>query len=162
METITQFVSTEFGRYLTTFLTAMLPIVELRGAIPLGVSLGLSHIQSMLTSCIGNMVPIPFVILFARQLIDWMKKKSERLSAFAKRLEERAYSKRDIIKKWQLFGLVILVAIPLPGTGAWTGALVAAVLNLRKRVAIPAIILGVIIAGVLVTGITFGFTSILN
>ncbi len=160
MDIITQFIATPIGRYVTTFIISMLPVIELRGAIPIGVSLGLSHIQSMLTSCIGNMVPVPFVILFARQLIEWMKKKSARLSAFAKKLEDRAYSKRDVIKRWQILGLVILVAIPLPGTGAWTGALVAAVLNLRKRAAIPAILLGVVIAGVLVTGITYGFTSI--
>ena len=161
MDNITQFIATPFGRFITTFITAMMPIIELRGAIPLGVSLGLSHIESMLISCVGNMVPVPFIILFARKIFEWMKRKSARLGAFADRMVARAYSTRDVIRKWQMLGLVVLVAIPLPGTGAWTGALVAAVFNLRMRLALPAILLGVLIAGVLVTGITFGSTSIL-
>ena len=152
--------TTPAGRIITTFIVSMLPILELRAAIPIGVGLGLSHIASMAVSCVGNMVPVPFIILFARRVIEWMKRKSPRLGAFAARLEERAWSKRDVIKKWQILGLVILVAIPLPGTGAWTGALVAAVFDIRMKSAFPAILLGVLIAGVLVTGLTYGFTSI--
>ena len=152
--------TTPAGRIITTFIVSMLPILELRAAIPIGVGLGLSHIASMAVSCVGNMVPVPFIILFARRVIEWMKRKSPRLGAFAARLEERAWSKRDVIKKWQILGLVILVAIPLPGTGAWTGSLVAALFNIRMKSAFPAILLGVLIAGVLVTGLTYGFTSI--
>jgi len=152
--------TTPAGRIIATFIVSMLPVLELRAAIPLGVGLGLSHIASMAVSCVGNMVPVPFIILFARRVIEWMKRKSPRLGAFAARLEERALSKRDVIKKWQILGLVILVAIPLPGTGAWTGSLVAALFNIRMKSAFPAILLGVLIAGVLVTGLTYGFTSI--
>ena len=162
MDFIHQFIITPLGRVIATFVVAMLPVIELRGAIPLGVGLGLSHWASMAISCVGNLVPVPFIILFIRRIFEWMKRRSSRLGSFAVKLEQRAYSKRDVIKKWQILGLVILVAIPLPGTGAWTGALVAAVLNIRLKSAFPAIVLGVLIAGVLVTGITFGFTSIFS
>jgi uncharacterized membrane protein len=162
LDFIHQFIVTPLGRVIATFIVAMLPVIELRGAIPLGVGLGLSHWASMAISCVGNLAPVPFIILFARRIFEWMKRRSSRLGAFASKLEQRAYSKRDVIKKWQTLGLVILVAIPLPGTGAWTGALVAAVLNMRLKRAFPAIVLGVLIAGVLVTGITYGFTTIFS
>jgi uncharacterized membrane protein len=132
----------------------------LRAAIPLGVSLGLPHLTSALIAVAGNLVPAPFILLFARRVFVWMRKKSARLRRVAERLEQKARDNRDILYRGEVLGLIIFVALPLPGTGAWTGALIAAVLNLRLKVALPAIALGVLIAGVLVTGITFGFTSL--
>lgn len=155
------FTETDFGRYIATFFISMVPVIELRGAIPIGVGMGLGHMEAMLISIIGNMVPVPFIILFVRRIFAWMKHVNPKLGALAERFEKRAYKKRDVIKKWEIFGLVILVAIPLPGTGAWTGALVAALFNIRIRSAISAIFVGVVIAGILVTGITYGFTTIL-
>ncbi|NLW65137.1 MAG: small multi-drug export protein [Clostridiales bacterium] len=140
----------------------MLPIVELRGAIPVGVGAGLGHWQSMITAVLGNMVPVPFIIIFIRRIFAWLRAKSARLEAFVSRLETRAEGKWESVRKYQLLGLAILVAIPLPGTGAWTGALVAALMDIRLKSAMPAIFLGVIIAGFLVTGITYGFSSVLN
>ena len=101
-----------------------------------------------------------FIILFIRPIFKWMTKKSEKLGRLATKLETKAEGKWDKIHRYQFFALTLFVAIPLPGTGAWSGALIAAVMNMRLRNALPSILLGVLIAGILVTGITYGFTSI--
>ena len=150
----------DVGKYLATFIISMIPVIELRGAIPIGVGLGLTHIEAMAISVIGNMMPVPFIILFIRPIFKWMTKHSERLGRLAQKLEAKAEGKWDRIHRFQFFALTLFVAIPLPGTGAWTGALIAAVMNMRLRNALPSILLGVLIAGVLVTGLTYGFTSI--
>lgn len=150
-----------FVNYLITFAVSMLPVVELRGGIPLGVSLGLNHWVSMVLCIIGNMLPVPFIILFIRRILDWLRTKSSRLEHLVQKLEAKAHSpKADLIYKSEILGLILFVAIPLPGTGAWTGSLIAALLGIRIKTALPAIALGVTIAGVLITGITFGFTEI--
>ncbi|MBS6750593.1 MAG: small multi-drug export protein [Firmicutes bacterium] len=140
----------------------MIPVIELRGAIPIGVGLGLSHAEAMGISIIGNMLPVPFIILFIRPIFRWMTRKSGKLARLAEKLETKAEGKWDKIHRYQFFALTIFVAIPLPGTGAWSGALIAAVMNMRLRNALPSILLGVLIAGILVSGITYGFTSIFN
>ena len=152
----------DIGKYLATFIISMIPVIELRGAIPIGVSLGLSHAEAMGISIIGNMLPVPFIILFIRPIFRWMTRKSGKLARLAEKLETKAEGKWDKIHRYQFFALTIFVAIPLPGTGAWSGALIAAVMNMRLRNAMPSILLGVLIAGILVSGITYGFTSIFN
>ncbi len=152
----------DIGKYLATFIISMIPVIELRGAIPIGVSLGLSHAEAMGISIIGNMLPVPFIILFIRPIFRWMTRKSGKLARLAEKLETKAEGKWDKIHRYQFFALTIFVAIPLPGTGAWSGALIAAVMNMRLRNALPSILLGVLIAGILVSGITYGFTSIFN
>lgn len=160
MEFIEALKETEFGKYLVTLIVSMVPVLELRGAIPIGVGLGLSHFEAMVVSMIGNMLPVPFIILFIRPIFKWMTRKSEKLGRLVTKLEARAEGKWDQVHKYQFFGLAIFVGIPLPGTGAWTGALIAAVMDMRMRSALPSIALGVVMAGLLVTGITYGFTSI--
>ena len=150
----------DVGKYLATFIISMIPVIELRGAIPIGVSLGLSHVEAMGISIIGNMLPVPFIILFIRPIFKWMTKKSEKLGRLATKLETKAEGKWDKIHRYQFFALTLFVAIPLPGTGAWSGALIAAVMNMRLRNALPSVLRGGLIAGILVTGITYGFTSI--
>ena len=152
----------DVGKYLATFIISMIPVIELRGAIPIGVGLGLSHAEAMGISIIGNMLPVPFIILFIRPIFRWMTRKSGKLARLAEKLEAKAEGKWDRIHRYQFFALTIFVAIPLPGTGAWSGALIAAVMNMRLRNALPSILLGVLIAGILVSGITYGFTSIFN
>ena len=146
----------DVGKYLATFIISMIPVIELRGAIPIGVGLGLSHVEAMGISIIGNMMPVPFIILFIRPIFRWMTKKSEKLGRLAERLQAKAEGKWDRIHRFQFFALTLFVAIPLPGTGA----LIAAVMNMRLRNALPSILLGVMLAGVLVTGLTYGFTSV--
>ena len=144
-----------------TFFISMVPVLELRGAIPAGVAGGLTPLAAMLIAMVGNLVPIPFLILFTRRVLNWLKT-MEFLHSFVVKLENRAAEKSQIVLKYASVGLCILVAIPLPGTGAWTGALVAAILNLRLKKAMPAIIIGVIIAGFIVTCLTYGATHLLG
>ena len=138
-------------RWLMVLLMAMLPVVELRGAVPFGLGLGLPHLPVLLVSILGNMIPVPFVILFSRCAFRWMRRHIPCLGRLADRLEARAEKKSGLIRRYRLLGLYLFVAIPLPGTGAWTGALVAALMDIRLKRAIPAILIGVLIAGLLVT-----------
>ena len=141
---------------LITFLMSMIPVIELRGAIPYGVVAGLSVYTAFILAVIGNLLPIPFLIVFTRKVFEWLRTKSERLNRMVEKLERKAEAKRDIVEKYKFLGLMILVAIPLPGTGAWTGALVAAMMDMRLKRAMPAIIVGVLVAGVIVTTLTYG------
>ena len=141
---------------LLTFFAAMIPVLELRFAIPFGVARGLRLWTSILASILGNLVPVPFIILFIRRIFEWLRRKHERFDAMITSLEQRAEGKKDIVERYAFWGLVVLVAIPLPGTGAWTGALVAAMMNMRLRRAFPAVAVGVVIAAVIVSVITYG------
>ncbi len=147
--------NSEAGKWIMTFIVSMVPVIELRGAIPLGVAHGLSVPVAAMISIIGNMVPVPVIILFVRRVFQWLKERSSRIGAWIVRLEERADHKSKIVIDYQLLGLCILVAIPLPGTGAWTGALVAALLELRLKSSFFAILAGVCIAGAIVSWLTY-------
>ena len=103
-------------------------------------------------------MPVPFIVLFIRKIFAWLRTKSERLNAFVTRMEQRALKKSDTVRRARFWGLFLFVAIPLPGTGAWTGALIAAVLNMRLKRAVPVIFLGVVIAGCIITLLTHGVT----
>lgn len=153
--------STMTGKVLLTALISMLPVVELRGGLPAGVALGLPIPLSFAASLLGNMLPVPFVILFARPVFQWVRAHIPALGSFVTKLETRAYAKSKNVKKYEAWGLLIFVAIPLPGTGAWTGALIASVLNMRLKRAVPVIFLGVIIAGSIMTVLTYGVSVML-
>ena len=144
-----------------TFLISMLPVVELRGGLPYGIALGLDYPMALAAAVIGNMVPVPFIIVYIRHVFTWLRKRSKWWDEKITRLEKKAHLKGRVVRKYSTIGLCILVAIPLPGTGAWTGALVAAVLDMRLKKAIPAIFLGVVIAGLIVSVITYGVTALL-
>lgn len=159
------FFSTYLGKALATFFISMVPIIELRGAIPFGVGFGLDVWTVSILAVVGNMIPIPFIILFIRKIFAWMRSKSDRLNGLVSKLEAKADKHKAKVTRYEFWGLCLFVAIPLPGTGAWTGALVAAMLDMRLKNAIPAIFLGVIIAAVIMsvssyivaTGMTFLF-----
>lgn len=155
------FWGTHFGNLLMTTLIAMVPVLELRGAIPAGVASGLSVKEALIVAIIGNMLPVPIIILFVRKVFDWMRVKSQRLDRLVCRFEARAAKHSAVIDKYEWWGLVILVAVPLPGTGAWTGALVAAMLDMRLKRALPAVFIGVIIAGIIVSYITYGASMLI-
>lgn len=143
-----------------TFATAMIPVVELRGAIPLGIAAGLPPALACAAAIAGNLVPAPLVILLVRRIFDWLRD----TRFFGPKiiwLERRAHLKGRLVRKYRLLGLVILVGVPLPGTGAWTGSLVAAVLNIRMRHALPAVLLGLVIAAAITTAITLGLFGLL-
>ena len=145
---------------LLTFLVAMVPVAELRGAIPFGVVRGLNLWTAIIASMLGNLIPVPFIILFIRKIFAWMRAHMPKLDGLVIRMEKKAEKNRAAVEKYAFWGLVILVAIPLPGTGAWTGALVAAMMEMRLKRAFPAIAIGVAIAGVIVSVITYGAQAI--
>ena len=153
---------TAISKILVTLLVSMLPVFELRGAIPLGVSLGLDVWPATLISVAGNLLPIPFIILFIRRILDWLCTKSSFLKRIIENKIRKTLRHSDKIYKSEVLGLMIFVAIPLPGTGAWSGALLAALLNIRLKVAFPAISAGVLIAAILVSGITYGFQALIS
>ena len=149
------FLNTFFGKILTTFLVSMVPVIELRGAIPIGVARGLPFWAAVLVSIIGNLVPVPFIIIFIKKIFAFMREKMPKLNGLVTRLENKANSKSETVQKYAFWGLFIFVAIPLPGTGAWTGALIAAMLEMPLKKAFPSIMLGVLSAGAIVTFITY-------
>lgn len=151
----------EIGQFMSVLFTAMLPVLELRAAIPFGASLRLPFIPVVLVSIIGNMLPVPFILLLMRHILNWMRS-IPRMAILAEKIETRAHLKSQNVKKYRWLGLCILVAIPLPGTGAWTGAMVATVLNMRLRDALPSIFLGVCIAAALVSMATLGVVSFIH
>ena len=139
-------------KILTTFAMSMVPVVELRGGIPYGLSQGLEWPLVYLIAVVGNLLPIPFILLFVRRILQWMKR-YERLGRITGRLEARAAKRSDRVRRSEIVGLCMFVAIPLPGTGAWTGALIAALMNMRLKKALPSITVGVLIAGAIVTAV---------
>ena len=147
-------------RLLITLLWSMVPVVELRGAIPIGMGMGLPLEVAIIISVIGNMIPVPFIMLFIRQIFKWMRKVNKTFARIVDKMEEKANKQRSKVTRYGFWGLFILVAIPLPGTGAWTGALVAAIMELRFKTALPAIFLGVIGAAIIVSIVSFGAFSI--
>ena len=147
---------TTAGNLLMTFIISMVPVIELRGARPLGVYNGLDVWTALVVAIIGNLVPVPFIIIFIRKIFKWMQEKSEKLAVLVRKFEEKADKKKEQVLKYEFWGLMVLVAVPLPGTGAWTGALVAAMLDMQLKRAMPAITVGVIVAGIIVTTATYG------
>lgn len=148
--------SSFIGKIVMTLIISMVPVIELRGALPIAVANGLQYPIAIIVSIIGNLIPVPFIIIFIRKIFEWMRRISKKLDLLVSKLEARAESKSDVVQKYAFWGLFILVAIPLPGTGAWTGALVAAMLNMRLKKAFPAIVLGVVGAAAIVTFVTYG------
>ena len=147
---------------LLTFFVAMVPVLELRGAIPIGMAHGLPFWPALIVSILGNLLPVPFIIVFVKKVFAFLRKISPKLETLVRKFEQRAESKYDLIEKYEMLGLFILVAIPLPGTGAWTGALVAAMMNMRLKKAFPAIALGVVAAGIIVALISHGAYEMLT
>ncbi len=160
-DTLVNFVA-NFPNELAVILLSVIPVAELRFAIPFAIlNYGMPPALAFLYACIGNLLPVPFIILFIRKIFDWMKK-FKFLGKIATKLEERGKSKQETVKKYKFWGLFIFVAIPLPGTGAWTGALIAALMNMRLKDAVPSIALGVIGAGLIVTALSILVPSMLG
>ncbi len=151
--------SSYYGKILATFLVSMAPVVELRGGIPFGATLDIEMLPCMLAAMFGNMLPVPFIILFIRQIFKWLKRFSF-TGKIVNVLETKAYAKGKNIKKYEWLGLCMFVAVPLPGTGAWTGALIAALLNMNFKRAISSIFLGVVIASIIVSLVTYGVIAL--
>ena len=134
-------------------LTAALPIIELRGAIPVGISLGLSPIHATLISLVGSMIPVPFILFTIRPIFNYLKT-TKIFKKLVHKLTDKSMDKSGKIQKYGAWGLLIFVAIPLPGTGVWSGSLAAALLDMRFKWTFPAILVGNIIAAVIIMGLS--------
>ena len=157
IDAIKTFLIDVLGAHFGVMICAMIPIIELRGAIPLGMGLGLQWWQSYLYAVIGNMIPVPFILLFITKVIALMTR--SRVKFFNKIgtwLTNKAEKNREKIEKYSFWGVCLFVAVPLPVTGAWTGSLVAATIGMKWWKALLSCLLGVMIAGVIVTLISYG------
>ncbi|NMP37356.1 MAG: small multi-drug export protein [Clostridiales bacterium] len=140
---------------LTVFLVSLMPVLELRGGMIAARLLDMPFLRAFIISFVGNIIPIPFILLFIRKIFDFLRR-YKFWEKIIKKLELRSEKKSDQIIKYKEWGLLIFVAIPLPGTGGWTGALIAALMDLRMKKCLPIIMLGVFIAGIIMSLITYG------
>lgn len=154
---------TAFQKFLTVFFVSMVPIVELRGAVPIGIGLGLPELQTLLVAVIGNMLPVPIILLFAKRILLWCCTLPGGIGRFFGKIHEKGMKAGQAIEakagKGIYWGLFIFVAIPLPGTGAWTGGLGATLLDLKFWPSVLAIMGGVVCAGlIMLTLSVLGFS----
>ncbi|WP_345941589.1 COG2426 family protein [Intestinimonas butyriciproducens] len=145
------------GRDFALFIISMIPFIELRGSIIFGAAMGIPWQHAFLVSFLGNIFPVPFLILLARPIFTWLKT-TRLLAGFTQKVEDRLMKKADkvTVQKYSAVGLFLFVAVPLPGTGAWSGSLIAALLDIKMRYALPAVIAGVFAAGVIMTVASYG------
>ncbi len=162
-ESIAKFFVENFGDKLSSeliaFIISMLPVLELRGGLIAAKLLGLEFSKAFAICFVGNMLPIPFILFFIRRIFGWLKR-FKRVNVLIDKLEARSIRKADKVKKYRLFGLFVFVAIPLPGTGAWTGALVADLFDIRVRNSLPVIAAGVLCAGGIMSLLTYAIPGL--
>ena len=161
LDAFKSFLARTIGHYGAVFVCAMLPLIELRGSVILGAALSMPWWSNLLISIVGNMLPIPFILLFMRWFLEKMKS-IRFLSGIANWLERKAEKNKGKVEKYGFWGLCLLVAIPLPGTGAWTGAFIAAILRLRLVKATLALLAGVLASGMIMGLISHGVFSFLG
>ena len=147
--------SLKYGKEVIVFIISLMPILELRGGLIAAALLGMDGIKSFIICFIGNIIPIPFILWFITPLFDKLKR-TKLFSGIVNKLENKAMKRKDKIEKLQYIGLLLFVGIPLPGTGAWTGSLIAALLNMDKKKSLLYAILGVVLAGIIMMILSFG------
>ena len=150
--------SIAFGKEILVFIISLLPILELRGGLIAAALLGLDPIPSYIISIIGNLLPIPFILLLINKVLDWMRK-SKHFSKIANWLDSKVEKHKGQIEKYGYLGIVLFVGIPLPGTGAWTGSLIASVLEMDKKKTFLAVLLGVFLASIIMMVLSFGILA---
>ena len=155
VNTITAFLQDKVPEELIAFVISLMPVLECRGGMIAARLMEIPFIKAFLICYLGNMLPIPFIILFIRKIFEFLRRFSF-FEKIIKRLEAKTDKNKDKIMKYEAWGLLLFVAIPLPGTGGWTGALMAALLDIRFKRALPIIALGVLIAGFIMSGLTYG------
>lgn len=152
---LVEFLQNTIPPQLVAFAISLCPILELRGGMIAARLLGLPFIQAFIICYVANMIPIPFILLFIKKIFAWMRK-FPKFAKIVDKMEERSEKKKGTIEKYKEWGLLLFVAIPLPGTGGWTGSLIAALLDLRIKKCLPIVALGVFIAGLIMSLITYG------
>ena len=154
--------SLKYGKELIIFIISLMPILEIRGGLIAAGILNMDIVKSFIICLVGNIIPIPFILWFITPIFNWLKK-TKYLSKLVNKIEKKALSKKDKIEKAEFWGLFLFVGIPLPGTGAWTGSLIASLIDMNKKKALLAASLGAILAGLIVGTISFGlFKGILR
>lgn len=163
-ESIVNWLMTVFSEYvpaeLFVFIISMMPILELRGGLVAAALLDIPVVEALMICIVGNVIPIPFILLLIRPIFAWLKQ-TRWFRPIVEKLESKAMGKSDQIRKYEFWGLLIFVGIPLPGTGAWTGALIAAMLNISIKRAMPPIFLGVCMASMIMTFISYVLPAII-
>lgn len=155
VNSIVDFFKNDIPAELIAFVVSIFPVLELRGGMIAARLLEIDFIKAFIICYIGNMIPIPFILLFIKKIFAVMRK-NKHLAKIVKKLEERSDKKKGTMEKYKEWGLLLFVAIPLPGTGGWTGALIAALMDLRFKKSLPIIALGVLIAGIIMSLVTYG------
>ena len=159
MEVLVQWFSTHLSQFISpegaVFIISMIPILELRGGLLAASLLKIPAVKAIPICIAGNIIPIPFILLFIKQIFKWLKK-TKLFRPLVEKMEKRAMGKSDQIKRYEFWGLVLFVGIPLPGTGAWTGTLAASLLDMDFKSSVLAVMLGVILAGLIMGAASAG------
>ncbi len=146
---------------IVAFIISMIPILELRGGLIAASLLGIGVFKAILLCVLGNIVPIPFILFFITPIFNWMKK-TKLFRPMVEKLEKKSMAKSEQIQKYEFWGLALFVGVPLPGTGAWTGALIAALLGIKTKKASLAIFVGLLIATIIMTIISYGIPWVIQ
>ncbi len=149
------------SRELVAFLTSLLPVLECRGGMIVAMAAGVSFLKAFTICYIGNMIPIPFILLFIKKIFAFMKKHNILVSIVG-RLESKTTKHKDKIEKYGPWALLSFVAVPLPGTGGWTGSLIAALFDLDIKKSLPIIAVGVLIANLIMSVVTYGVSAVFS
>ncbi|MDO4261207.1 MAG: small multi-drug export protein [Eubacteriales bacterium] len=155
MTWVISLLSGKASRELIVFIISMIPILELRGGLLAASVLDIDIVRALWICIVGNIIPVPFILLLITPVFNWLKK-TKYLRPMVEKLEARALNKKEQVEKYEFWGLALFVGIPLPGTGAWTGALLASLLGIRFRKAFPAILLGIFIASFIMSVVSYG------
>ncbi len=158
-QSLVEFFGDKIPGELTIFIISLLPILELRGGMIAAVLLNIPLWKAFLICYIGNLLPIPFILLFIKKIFEWLRR-FRIFARFIERMEAKSEKNRDKILRYKQWGLLLFVAIPLPGTGGWTGALMASLLEIDVKKSMPIIAVGVLIAGIIMTILTYGTKAI--
>lgn len=148
------------SREMIVFIISMVPILELRGGLLAASVLNINITRALWICIIGNIIPVPFILLLITPIFNWLKQ-TKTFRLMVEKMEARALSKREQVEKYEFWGLVLFVGIPLPGTGAWTGSLLAALLGMKFKKAFPAVLLGIALASVIMSIVSYGLLGAL-
>ena len=152
--------ATRYGREILVFIISVLPILELRGGLLAATLLEVDPLVAYVISIIGNILPVPFILFFIKRIIVWMRKSKVNLfNKFAKFLDEKVEKNKEKIEKYGYLGLILFVGVPLPGTGAWTGCLLAAVLDMDRKKSFACVVCGVLMASIIMMVLSYGIVG---
>ena len=152
------FANSRFGGEIITFVISLFPILELRGGLLAAGALNVNPLIAYVIAIIGNLLPIPFILMFLTPIFNWMKK-TKLFKGLVDKLETKAMKNKGKLEKGEFIGLILFVGIPLPGTGAWTGALIASVMGMNKKKAFLAIVIGVFMASIIMMILSYGLLN---